>query len=172
MTSSSIKLFLFAVLLVGFLNACTPLRNLDEADFWQRANTSEAAYTDGPKVQQMLNRDIARCVTELRELERIGVIKEAIPTDRLGRHEDVDKKELSRLDDVSREGYLLAEHRPYRDFESCMHAKGWERVAYLPYNVVDRGYQSYDSSLNESLRMRKNTNQNSTKNASDYQVNQ
>ena len=47
--------------------------------YWQRVHTSSALYLRGPKAQQMLNRNIARCVVELRELERLGAVKNAIP---------------------------------------------------------------------------------------------
>ena len=52
--------------------ACTPGKSVNDigGQFWQRVSVSEAVYQQGPKAQQMLNRDISRCVVELRELER------------------------------------------------------------------------------------------------------
>ena len=52
------------------LSACAPVVDkdalYDNAQFWQRQNVTETAYMEGPKVQQALHRDIARCVVEIR----------------------------------------------------------------------------------------------------------
>ncbi len=86
----------------------------------------------------MLNRDISRCVVELRELESLGSIKNAIPTDRSGKLLDPDEKSLAGNDTPERDGALLAEHTDYQDFESCMLAKGWERIKYVPYETAEK----------------------------------
>jgi hypothetical protein len=86
----------------------------------------------------MLNRDISRCVVELRELEGLGSVKNAIPTDKSGKLLDPDEKNLSDWDTPERDGALLAEHSDYHDFDGCMMAKGWERIKYVPYDVADK----------------------------------
>ena len=102
----------------------------------------------------MLNRDIARCVTELRELDRLGVIKGAIPRDLSERHETRDHLILSQHDIADREGYLFSEHREYYDFENCMASKGWERVESLPYDVLDRADATYETGLEQFVQDR------------------
>jgi hypothetical protein len=109
------------------------LHNPDRAQYWQRFSVSESIYMRGPKAQQMLNRDIARCVVELRELERLGVLKNAIPTDPEGRVLDPDENALLDHDYPERDDNLFAEHENYHDFESCMQSKGWERVRQVPF---------------------------------------
>jgi hypothetical protein len=111
--------------------------------YWQRASVSEAVYQQGPKSQQMLDRDIARCVTELRELERLGAVKNAIPVDMTGRVLDPDDKELEDWDTPEREEHLFAEHSNYHDFESCMLDGGWERVLHVPYDVAEEARDNY-----------------------------
>ena len=120
---------------------------MDEAHFWERARVTETAYMEGPKVQQMLNRDIARCVTELRELERLGMIRHTTPADNYpdGSTPDPDTPEgaLAQWDTPEHDGYLRAEHLPYHDFETCMQAKGWERLEYVPYDVANESRKNY-----------------------------
>lgn len=76
----------------------------------------------------MLSRDIARCVVELRELERLGAVRDAIP-------EYVDGVVLSESEarlagwDTPERDKTFAEHSDYIDFEGCMIAKGWERLS-------------------------------------------
>ena len=148
------RIYITAALLVGFLAACAqPAHRLQYAQYWQRINASEAAYIQGPKVQQMLNRDITQCVAELKEMQRIGLIKDALPeADFFGRLEDPDANTIRSLGNVERDGYLLAENRPYRDFESCMHAKGWERTKFVPYDRVDRAQKDFLSTLTKGAR--------------------
>ena len=153
--------------------ACSPVKKIDEAQYWQRTSASEAAYLQGPKVQQMLNLDISRCVTELRELERIGVIENAIPVDRSGSLRDPDAEDIRRLGTVERYGYLRAEDRPYHDFETCMHAKGWQRIKYVPYDRVDRAQNDYLSTLGERARKKVTSEASKTtaNNRNDYDLN-
>jgi hypothetical protein len=111
----------------------------DNASFWQRANASEAAYQQGPKVQQMLHRDIARCTAELRELHQLGVIRQNIPAEYpYGGPED-----MARWETPARTGYLLNEHGNYHDFETCMIEKGWERIEHVPYDTALKSRQNY-----------------------------
>lgn len=127
------------------LSACTPGRKIGdiEGQFWQRTSMSEAVYAQGPKAQQMLNRDIARCVFEMRELERLGVTKNAIPTDYHGRVLDSDEMALYDNDSPERDGELFMEHGNYFDFETCMMEKGWERIEHVPFEVAAKGRENY-----------------------------
>lgn len=127
----------FALAALTMLTACAGPQ-IDKGQYWQRVSMSEAIYAEGPKAQQMLNRDISHCVVELRELEGLGSIKDAIPTDARGRVLDPDERELSDWDTPERDGYLLAEHGNYHDFEGCMRDKGWERTKNVPYEVAER----------------------------------
>ncbi len=124
------------------LSACSTVK-IDDGQYWQRASVSEAIWAEGPKAQQMLNRDISRCVVELQELEGLGAIKDAIPTDRNGKLLEPDERDLSDHDTPERDGALLAEHSDYHDFDGCMLAKGWERVKYVPYEVADASRRTW-----------------------------
>lgn len=125
------------------LVACSAVPAKKSEQFWQRKSMSEAIYAQGPKAQQLLDRDIADCVTELRELERLHHTKNAIPTDFAGRVLDPDENALADWDAPERDGALLAEHSNYMDFESCMGEKGWERIAHVPFEVAARGRENY-----------------------------
>lgn len=127
------------------VSACTPGKRIGDIDgqFWQRTSMSEAVYAQGPKAQQMLNRDISRCVFELRELQRLGATRNAIPTDFHGRVLDPDETALLDHDSPERDGDLRAEHTDYHDFETCMLDKGWERVENVPFDVAAKGRDNY-----------------------------
>lgn len=135
--------------------ACAPGTNIRDIEqeiakngrYWQRTSAAEASWMQGPKVQQTLNRDIGRCVTELSELERLGQIKSAFPAEAkdLETTEDDARKSLMAWDTPERDGMLLAEGSQYIDFETCMKAKGWERVMYVPYDTGLRAGSNYVS---------------------------
>jgi hypothetical protein len=128
------------------LSACgTPQGNIvDKGQYWQRSSVSDAAYQQGPKAQQMLNNDIASCVAELRELERLGQLRNAIPANpRTDRVLSSDEQALAAWDEPERVKYLLGEHGEYHDFETCMIAKGWERVKHVPYDVAHEARNNY-----------------------------
>ncbi len=114
-----------------------------KGQYWQRIHTSSALYLRGPKAQQMLNRNIARCVTELRELERLGAIKDAIPEYVRGVVLSEDEAKLAGWDSPERDKELFAEHSDYIDFEGCMLAKGWERIKYVPFDVAKDARDNY-----------------------------
>lgn len=119
--------------------------DLDEAQYWQRANVSDAAFQTGPKVQQMLDRDIARCVTEMRELQNVWALKNPINTAKDGTvapARDAGTRQ-SEPDPKTHDGALLTEYRDYQDFEGCMIAKGWERVRSVNYPDAERGETNY-----------------------------
>ena len=134
------------------------------ADYWQRIDTSSAIYTRGTKAQQMLNRDIARCVTEIRELKRLGAIRKAIPSDGNAAPNTPEGK-LEKWETPERSGALRAEHTPFHDFEGCMYSKGWERTKYVPYDVAKKSREAYlenvygeNYQLENELQHRRNRN--------------
>ncbi|MEZ5813165.1 MAG: hypothetical protein R3E13_00320 [Alphaproteobacteria bacterium] len=135
---------IFSFIAVLALTACSS-QTIDDVggQFWQRSSVSEAIYQQGPKAQQMLNRDISRCVVELRELERLGTLKNAIPTDLRGRTLDPNEQALYDWDAPERDKHLYAEHSDYADFESCMAERGWERVEHTPFDVSRKGRENY-----------------------------
>lgn len=146
MISSSNKVFLLGAAVLLTLSACAgkPIEEVTkDGQFWQRVSTSSAIYMRGPKAQQMLNRDIARCVTELRELERLGQLKRAIPVDKNQRVLDPDQLALEGYETPERNGYLLMEQSEYNDFETCMLDKGWERVEHVPYDISEEARENY-----------------------------
>src|SRR5688572_10752918 len=72
------------------ISACQAIQ-YDEGQHWQRANPSEQIYQQGPKADQMLDRDIGRCVFELEELRDLGVVHDPIITDPKGRVVETDE---------------------------------------------------------------------------------
>lgn len=122
------------------------------AQYWQRTNASEAVYQRGPKAQQMVQRDISRCVSELRELERMGYIKNAFPAPDTQPNLKDEQIKLNEWETPERDGYLLNESAIYYDFEECMEARGWERVQYLPYKTKVRSEEAYVDALHASKR--------------------
>jgi len=154
MTVSRFQLVLSgAVILV--LTACggQPVNMSDletKSHFWQRVDASSALYLQGPKAQQILNRDLSRCVTELRELEHLGAIRVATPGDmKNGKVPDptTPEGELAQWETPARDGMLRAEHLDYHDFRTCMMSKGWERVENVPYEVADRAREVYTETV-------------------------
>lgn len=139
------------VLLCCALAACAPQpKPFPEAQYWQRVDASDAVYTRGPKAQEMLSRDIARCVTELREMERMGMARDAIPADpTTGRVLDPDDPRLPLRDyeAPARAGFLRTELGQYHDFEGCMDYAGWQRVEFLPYETVHRAQGDHIDAL-------------------------
>ncbi len=114
-----------------------------KGQYWQRVHASSAIYLQGPKAQQMLNRDIARCVVELRELERLRALRNAIPEYVDGVVLEETEARLAGWDTPERDKELFAEHTDYSDFEGCMSANGWERVKYVPYDVAEQANENY-----------------------------
>ncbi len=130
---------------LALASACTAIPNKKTGQYWQRISASDSVYLRGPKAQEMLNRDIARCVTELRELERLGQVRNAIPADTTGRVLDPDELETVRRNDPEYDGALLAEQKDYQDFEGCMYAGGWERAVTIPFEGLERSEDNYRS---------------------------
>ena len=164
-----IKSFRLSILLgstVALMAACTSdfsdeHKILHDSHYWQYRDISDAAYQRGPKAQQMLSRDISRCVTEIRELERLGAIRYVTPADTMSTGEvpdpDTPAGSLAEWESPTRDGYLRAEHLDYHDFETCMMHKGWERVAHVPYDVAEESREVYiESILGQKHKYRSN----------------
>lgn len=139
------KILLSAAALLAVTACETPTPTIEGGQYWQRVNASSAVYTRGPKAQQMLNQDIAACVVEMRELQRLGAIREPLKTDIRGTVVVPNDYGQSRPnpDVPDRNGHLYKELAPYADFDSCMQYKGWERVAWVPYGVGADAAQTY-----------------------------
>lgn len=136
---------LLSVCIIGACTSSSINKVADDGQYWQRISTSETVYLRGPKAQQLLNRDISKCVVELRELERLGSLRDTIPTDSDGRLLNPDEMEIANQDSPERDRYLFAEHKDFNDFESCMLSAGWERVKYVPYDVAEQSGRTYIS---------------------------
>ncbi len=136
------------------LVACGGSKKVDfkDAQYWQRTNASESIYQRGPKAQQMIQRDISRCVSELHELERIGTIKNAFPAPNINPDLTDEQITLQTWETPERDGYLLNEASVSYDFEECMDARGWERVAHLPYKTKTRSENNYVEALQDAQR--------------------
>ena len=124
-----------------------PAPKIEDAKFWQRNTASSALYLQGPKAQQILHQDIATCVNEIKELERLGEIRRSVPANYNSGNEidtrTASQHELDVWDTPERNGFLYSEHLEYSDFETCMGAKGWERVEHLPYSESDVARKEY-----------------------------
>jgi hypothetical protein len=128
-------------------SACSTFSpKLEDARYWQRQSVSSSLYMRGPKAQQMLHVDIAGCSNEIKELENLGAIREAMPT----HHHN--GSALNKWDTPERDGYLYAEHLDYHDFETCMYAKGWERVDYLSHTDIDKARENYLTNTGRSTK--------------------
>jgi hypothetical protein len=124
---------------ISVVSACTtynsPTDVAMQGDYWQRTSSSSALYLKGPKAQHQLNKDIASCVSEVRELSRLGSIRDATPPDNIAMTGSM----KSYWDTPRRDGPLHTEYLEFHDFESCMTYHGWQRVAYV---TPDRAKQS------------------------------
>lgn len=138
----------------------------DTGQYWQRVHTASSVYLRGPKAQQMLNRDIARCVVELRELERLGAVKNAIPEYAKGVVLSEIEAELEGWDTPDRDAELFAEHSDYHDFEGCMLTKGWSRIKHVPFEVAEQSEKTYLKS--HSLYRKKYGEANKPNRVNDY----
>lgn len=95
----------------------------------------------------MLQRDIANCAVEVRELARLNVLRHNMPGDTGKDGHIPDPKTphgaLAQYRSPARDAYLYAEDFEFQDFETCMIDKGWERVAYLPYDTAEQARKDY-----------------------------
>lgn len=146
---------IIATVSIALLAACSSEPKIEDAQYWQRSSTTSALYLEGPKAQQTLHQDIATCTNEINELLHLGAIRRAIPADtQNGQVPDPESPEgrMAGWDTPERDGYLRAEHSDFHDFETCMGAKGWERVEYLPYTTADRARQEYLENMNKGKK--------------------
>lgn len=145
--SGKIKYFALAGAACLGLAACNALPPIEEASYWGRTDVTEAAYLEGPKAQQMLHRDLSRCVVEIREMERLGSLRNVLPADtrKYGIIPDpaTAHGQLESWETPTRDGYLRSEFSDYQDFETCMQAKGWQRMAHMPYEMAERARKNY-----------------------------
>ena len=133
------KRILILSLSVLALSACESKPKLEDAQYWQRADSTSALYMQGPKAQQNLHKDISGCVAEVNELARLGTLRNAVPKEL----ETPDESELAEWDTPQKDSYLGADHSDFVDFETCMRTKGWERVEHLPYDVSTRARKTW-----------------------------
>jgi len=124
------------VSMVFVVSGCLQEPRLASA-YWQRVDGESSIYMAGPKAQQILEQDIARCVVEIDELVKLNALRETLPPDT---HSEYSKAldmsgDLKYFDTPKKYGALNVAHSDYHDFDSCMRFKGWERVKYVPYEV-------------------------------------
>ena len=124
--------------------ACSPLPPLGQ-DYWQRVEDNSALYMTGPKAQQRLDEDIARCVREVDELVRLDAVRETMPPDTHSEYHSAlnASGDLSYYDSPTRFGDKKVDHSDFHDYESCMRSKGWERVRYLRYQTQAKSQKTY-----------------------------
>jgi len=129
----------------------------NNGQYWQRINVSSALYLRGPKAQQALNVDIAKCVNEINTLHRVGAIRNGFPAENLPDGSIPDKftpeGQMAIWNTPEHDGNRLYEHLDYHDFDSCMTYQGWERIKYIPYNVAENAKDVYyETMLGEKRR--------------------
>lgn len=130
------------------LSACStyhsPQNIRMNGDYWQRKDGSSALYLTGPKAQHTLNKDIASCVTQVRELSRLGSIREATPPNDIA----MTGAMKSYWDTPQRDGPNHTEYLEFHDFEGCMDYYGWQRVDYItPQRATQASYNYMDTIL-------------------------
>lgn len=135
------KLFLISLLAVAACESTEPKQ--PNAAYWQRADIHSALYMRGPKAQHQLHKDIAECVTSVKELSRLGSIRDANPPSGIEMNTNLAKDWQSPQGD----GPLHAEFFDYVDFESCMTHKGWSRTAYVKPEVMERAKANYNTTI-------------------------
>jgi hypothetical protein len=111
-----------------------------DAQYWQRANLRDSFQMDHAGKQQWLNRDIAGCVADMKELGVTGGLRDGIPGPG---GENADEAELADWDTPEREGYLNVEHKDFPDFEACMNSRGWRRTDNVNYDTAKKSEETY-----------------------------
>lgn len=114
-----------------------------ENDFWQRSEPTSALYLRGPKAQHQLNKDIAACVAEVRELVRLGSIRKATPPSNINMSPDLRQG----WEAPTHDGPLYTEYRDFHDFEGCMEYKGWTRARYVSPEIYDNALRNYNRTI-------------------------
>lgn len=115
----------------------------EHADYWQRAETTSALYLTGPKAQYVLNGDIASCVAEVKELVRLGSIRDAEPPRNIGMEPGLARGWTS----PTRNGPLYTEYRDFSDFDGCMRSKGWERTNFVRPAQANAAASNYSQTI-------------------------
>lgn len=113
------------------------------AAYWQRSDIHSALYMRGPKAQHQLHKDIADCVTTVKELSRLGTIRNANPPGGI----EMNKGLAEDWQSPEGDGPLHTEYFDYVDFESCMSHKGWNRAAYVKPEVMERAKLNYETTI-------------------------
>lgn len=134
------------ILIPVILSACTMAQHTDpnrDANFWNRTNMNSALYMRGPKAQHQLHKDISSCVSEVKELSRLGTIRDANPPSNIEMNVGLADKWQSPKGD----GPLYTEFRDFHDFESCMNFKGWERTNYIRPDQVEKSRTNYNTTI-------------------------
>lgn len=128
------------------LSACTQTQHTsveDNAAFWERTDSVSALYMRGPKAQHMLHKDISSCVSEVKELSRLGTIRNANPPAGIEMNVGLADNWQSPKGD----GPLHTEFRDFHDFESCMNFKGWGRVNYVRPQNMKNSAVNYNTTI-------------------------
>jgi hypothetical protein len=115
----------------------------DNAAFWERTDNVSALYMRGPKAQHQLHKDISSCVSEVKELSRLGTIRDANPPRNIEAHMGLAQNWQSPKGD----GPLHTEFRDFHDFETCMNFKGWNRTNYVRPHTMDKARTNYNTTI-------------------------
>lgn len=142
------KICLSLALVLG-LAACSGGRVDESSNYWQRTDTQSAMYMTGPKAQHTLHQDIASCVAQLKELQRLSSLRNAIPTDTGNQVPSYNPSntKLASADTPNRDGPLYAEYYDFVDFEGCMQTKGWQRALVMTPTQSVEGRDNWFRSL-------------------------
>ena len=144
----------------------------DEGHYWQRSDSVSAQYLVGPKAQHQLNKDIASCVSQVRELSRLGSIRSATPPDDIA----MTGQMKSYWDTPRGDGPLHTEYLEFHDFESCMVHYGWARVNYVtPERAKEASYNYAETIMGIRLPHlwgKNNQHQTPKSQRGDYEFNQ
>lgn len=139
------KLLLLAPLLLTIV-ACESTHHSKKGindQFWQRSDLTSALYLRGPKAQHTLHKDISSCVSEVKELSRLGTIRDANPPAGIEMNVGLANKWQSPRGD----GPLYTEFRDFHDFESCMNFKGWKRTNYVRPDQMEKARTNYNTTI-------------------------
>lgn len=129
------------------LNACAANK---EYHYWQKSDPTSAIYLNGPKAQQMLEEDIATCVHEIIELDKLQAVRDGKGQPAALANNFSQKAEaesLSKLPGYDVPEYIRAlrvEHRNFQDFDGCMRYNGWTRVKYVSPETEARSRAIYE----------------------------
>jgi len=111
--------------------------------YWQRSDLTSALYLRGPKAQHQLHKDISSCVSEVKELSRLGTIRDANPPGGI----EMNTNLADRWQSPRGDGPLYTEFRDFHDFESCMTYKGWERTHYVRPEQAEHSQANYNTTI-------------------------